>query len=117
MVRTVKYSQEATDQLGSQETDDGDSTKNVEPKGGTSLKKNPIAQAERPIGASAGQISGAQEGEPKGANYSSTKEIAETKGAYTKRTHIHALADTPMGASADLSPGHQEGYPKGAKKS
>ena len=84
-----------------------DAMETTDPKGATSLKIKTMAQAERPIGASARKISGPQEGEPKGANNSYTKETAKPKGASTKHTHIHAEAERPMGANAAQFPGPQ----------
>ena len=96
----MRDSHEAPDQMGNQETEDGDTTKDAEPKGATSLKKNPIAQVESPIGASAVRVSGHQEEEPKGVNTSRTKGDAEPKGAPTQETHRHAQVERPIGASA-----------------
>ena len=101
---TLKDSHEAPDQMGNQEAESGDNTKDAEPKGATSLNNNSNAQAERTIGASAARILGPQEGEPKGAYTSDTKGDAEPKGATSLKSHKNAQAERPIGASASLGP-------------
>ena len=97
---TLKDSHEAPDQMGNQEEESVDNTKDAEPKGATSLKNNSNSQAERPIGASAVRIQGPQEGDPNGAYTSETKGDADPKGATSLKSHKNAQAERPIEASA-----------------
>ena len=86
----MKDSHESPDQMGNQEAESGDNTKDAEPKGATSLKNNSNAQAERPIGASAARIWGHEEGDPEGAITPKSKELEEPKGAPSQESNSKA---------------------------
>ena len=65
--------------------------KTADPTGATNLTNiKPIAHAERPIGASAGQILVDIDGEPKGASYSDNSDPGEPKRARSLIAHEQA---------------------------
>ena len=113
----MKDSHEATDQLGCQDTDDGHSTKDADPKGATSQESNSKAHTEQPIGASVAQIWEPEEEDPKGANTSESKELEEPKGGPSLESNRKSHTERPIGASAAQIWGPEEEEPKVANTS